>query len=88
MHIHYRRKSSAITRGETRFEEIHTADRFRIKCREDTADMIDLIHRVTIWSRILGYTIIGQREKKRQWYSNLELFDSYNHKKGNASAKK
>ena len=52
------------------------------------ARIADLIHRVTIWSRILGYTIIGQREKKRQWYSNLELFDSYNHKKGNASAKK
>ena len=52
------------------------------------ARIADLIHRVTIWSRILGYTVIGQREKKRQWYSNLELFDSYNHKKGNVSAKK
>ena len=40
MHIHHRRKASAVTGRETGFEEIHAFNRLIVERREKTADMI------------------------------------------------
>lgn len=48
MHIHHRRKASAVTGRETGFEEIHAFNRLIVERREKTADMIHLIDRITI----------------------------------------
>lgn len=48
MHIHHRRKASAVTGRETGFEEIHAFNRLIVERREKTANMIHLIDRITI----------------------------------------
>ncbi len=38
--------------------------------------LADLLHRLTIWSRIAGYGLAGRRTKMGEWRSNLRIFNT------------